>query len=54
MIYKDISDAGQGAKLINQEIFGCLFFLKIRKEYGIKDDKDWFDGRHGIKIYKRY
>jgi len=27
---------------------------KIRREYGIKDDEDWFDGRHGIKIYKRY
>ena len=27
---------------------------KIRKEYGIKDDEDWFDGREGIKIYKRY
>ena len=27
---------------------------KIRKEYGIKDDEDWFDGRYGIKIYKCY
>ena len=27
--------------------------LKIRKEYGIKDDEDWFDGRWGIKVYKR-
>ena len=27
---------------------------KIRREYGIKDDGDWFDGRYGIKIYKRY
>ena len=26
--------------------------LKIRKEYGIKDDEDWFDGRWGIKTYK--
>lgn len=27
--------------------------LKIRKEYGIKDDEDWFDGRWGIKTNKR-
>ena len=27
--------------------------LRIRKEYGIKDDEDWFDGRWGIKKYKR-
>ena len=27
---------------------------KIRREYGIKDDEDWLDGRYGIKIYKRY
>ena len=27
--------------------------LRIRKEYGIKDDEDWFDGRWGIKVYKR-
>ena len=26
---------------------------KIRKEYGIKDDEDWFDGRYGIKVFKR-
>ena len=26
--------------------------LRIRKEYGIKDDEDWFDGRNGIKVYK--
>jgi hypothetical protein len=27
--------------------------LRIRKQYGIKDDEDWFDGRSGIKTYKR-
>jgi hypothetical protein len=27
--------------------------LRIRKEYGIKDDEDWFDGRNGIIISKR-
>jgi len=27
--------------------------LRIRKEYDIKDDEDWFDGRWGIKKYKR-
>ena len=28
MTYKDISDAGQGAKLKNQDIFGCLFYVR--------------------------
>ena len=27
--------------------------LRIRKEYGIKDDEDWFDGRWGIRKHKR-
>ena len=26
--------------------------LRIRKEYGIKDDEDWFDGRWGIRKQK--
>ena len=26
---------------------------KIRRKYGIKDDEDYFDGRNGIRIFKR-
>ena len=27
---------------------------KIKKQYGIKDDEEWFDGRNGIIISKRF
>lgn len=27
---------------------------EIRRRFGIKEDEDYFDGRNGIRIFKRY